>query len=92
MHENVEKFITELEKSLANNTFVRLTLSNYKGEEAHLQKIVVRLIQTKKGLRLFFLYRYDTRDIAKNYDFQESIRLIRELLGKNFFNAHLFTT
>lgn len=92
MHENVEKFITELEKSLANNTFVKLTLSNYKGEEAHLQKIVVRLIQTKKGLRLFFLYRYDTRDIAKNYDFQEGTRLIQEFLGKDFFNAHLFTT
>ncbi len=92
MHENIEKFIKKLEESLDNGTFVKLTLSNYKGEEAYLQKIVVRLVQTKKGLRLFFLYHYSTRNIAKNYDFQEGARLIRESLGKVFFNAHLFTT
>ncbi len=92
MNENIEKFIEKFSESLSKDTFVKLILSNYKGEDTHLQKIMVRLIETKKGLRLFFLYRYDTRDTAKNYDFKEGVALVRQLLGKDFFNGHLFTT
>jgi SAM-dependent methyltransferase len=90
--ENIEKFITELAGSLHETTFVKLTLGNYKGADEHLQKILVRLIETKKGMRLFFLYRQDTRDTAKNYDFTEGVAKIRECLGADFFSGHLFTT
>ena len=75
MVENVEKFLNELVKSLSAGTFVKMTLGNYKGSEAHLQKIHVRLIETKKGTRLFFLYRYDTRDTAKNFDFDTGVAM-----------------
>jgi hypothetical protein len=60
--ENIEKFISELEISLREKTFVKATLGNYQGSDAHLQKLLVRLIETKKGTRLFFQYRYQTRD------------------------------
>lgn len=90
--ENVEKFISELAKSLHENTFVKLTLGNYKGADAHLQKILVRLVETKKGTRLFFLYRQDTRDTAKNFDFTTGAAKIKEYLGADFFSGHLFTT
>ncbi|HEY0657841.1 MAG TPA: SAM-dependent methyltransferase [Pyrinomonadaceae bacterium] len=90
--ENVEKFINELAESLREETFVKMTLGNYKGADAHLQKLLVRLIKTRKGTRLFFLYRQDTRDTAKNFDFTEGVKIVRELLGKDFFSGHLFTT
>ncbi|HEX8734057.1 MAG TPA: SAM-dependent methyltransferase [Pyrinomonadaceae bacterium] len=90
--ENVEKFIGELARSLHEETFVKLTLGNYKGTDAHLQKILVRLIETKRGTRLFFLFRHDTRDTAKNFDFTEGVAKVRELLGEEFFAGHLFTT
>jgi SAM-dependent methyltransferase len=92
MHENVEKFVNDLASSLRDNTFVKLTLGNYKGADEHLQKILVRLIKTRKGVRLFFLYRYETRDTAKNYEIQEGIDLLREILGSGFRSGHLFTT
>jgi SAM-dependent methyltransferase len=57
-----------------------------------LQKLLVRLIETKKGLRLFFLYRYEMRDTAKNYDFDRGVAIIREIIGTDFFSGHLFTT
>lgn len=91
MQNQVERFLIELEKSLKDESFIKLTLSNYKGEDKYLQKIMIRLVQTKKGLRMFFLYRYDTRDIAKNYSLQEGLRIIRDLVGIDFFSAHLFT-
>ncbi|MDQ3178945.1 MAG: SAM-dependent methyltransferase, partial [Acidobacteriota bacterium] len=48
--------------------------------------------ETKRGRRLFFLYRHDTRDTAKNYDFTEGVKIIRQVLGVDFFSGHLFTT
>jgi hypothetical protein len=68
-----------------------LTLGNYKGADKHLQKIQVRLIKTGKGVRLYFLYRGDTRDTAKNCSFRDGIGEIRKAIGNAFFNAHLFT-
>ncbi len=90
--ENIEKFIDEFAKSLSDETFVKMTLGNYKGADEHLQKILLRLIETKRGRRLFFLYRYNTRDTAKNYNFKESEEILRSILGKDFFAGHLFTT
>ncbi len=92
MLENTEKFIDAFADSLARETFVKMTLGNYKGEDEHLQKILFRLIRTKKGVRLFALYRGGTRDTVKNYAFDEGTDLIRSLLGTSFFSGHLFTT
>ena len=89
---STEKFIDEVEKSLRKETFVKMTLGNYRGSDAHLQKILIRLIKTKKGTRLFFQYRQDTRDTVKNYAFDESLHILSELLGRDFFSGHLFTT
>lgn len=90
--ENVEKFIAEFARSLQSETFVKMSLGNYKGADEHLQKLMLRLIETKRGKRLFFLYRYDTRDTAKNHSYEESVKILENLLGKDFFSGHLFTT
>lgn len=89
--ENVEKFISEFARSLTEETFVKMSLGNYKGADEHLQKVLLRPIETRKGKRLFFLYRYNTRDTVKNHDFNESVKILRNLLGKDFFSGHLFT-
>ena len=92
MSDNVQKFLDDFAESLRAQTFVKMTLGNYKGADKHLQKIQVRLIDTKKGTRLFVLYRSETRDTVKNYAFAEGHKIIGETLGKDFFSGHLFTT
>jgi SAM-dependent methyltransferase len=92
MLETIEKFVAEFAASLASDTFVKLTLGNYKGADEHLQKLNIRRVQTKKGSRLFFLYRHDTRDTAKNYEVSAAIELVRKMLGTDFLGGHLFTT
>ena len=92
MTQNVEKFVSEMSASLEAGTFIKATLGNYKGADSHLQKIHIRLIETKKGVRLFFLYRHNTRDTAKNYGFDEGCKLVAKMLGREFFSGHLFTT
>ena len=91
-NENVTRFINQLSRSLEEDTFVKMTLGNYKGGDRHLQKILVRLISTKRGIRLFFLYRYDTRDTAKNYSMKRGVEMIHSFLDGEFFSGHLFTT
>ncbi len=89
--ENIEKFVSEFARSLQEETFVKMTLGNYRGSDAHLQKLLVRLVETRRGVRLFFLFRQDTRDTAKNFDYAEGVAKIREFLGADFFSGHLFT-
>ena len=91
MVEKTDEFITQLRRSLEGGSFVKLTLGNYKGPDPHLQKIFVRLVTTRKGNRVFFLYRSETRDTAKNYDIETGISLIAEALDGEFFSGHLFT-
>ena len=92
MVENVEKFIGAMLQSLKNGSFVKLSLGNYKGTDPHLQKLLIRTVSTKKGSRLYFLYRGASRDIAKNYDVDLGISMIAEALDGQFFGGHLFTT
>ena len=92
MTEAIQNFLKAFANSLNAGTFVKLSLANYKGADPHLQKINIRLIETKKGIRLFFRYRHDARDIVKNYELKDGRTLISKLLGSDFFSGHLFTT
>lgn len=92
MSENIARFIETFTESLASGTFIKATLGNYKGADEHLQKISFRPITTKRGHRLFALYRYSTRDTAKNFAKAEAGKLIAELIDSGFKSGHLFTT
>lgn len=88
----LKNFIAELSSSLENDTFVKLTLGNYKGTEEHLQKMLVRLAKTKKGIVLMLQYKYTTKDIVKNYPVGEAVELIQKQLENGFRSGHLFTS
>ncbi|MEO6333595.1 MAG: SAM-dependent methyltransferase [Pyrinomonadaceae bacterium] len=92
MSDTVANFIAEVSKSLSASKFVKLTLSNYKGADPHLQKVAVRIIDTGRGRRLAFQNHYATRQTVKNYEFGEAIARVREHIGTGFRSAHLFTT
>ena len=92
MSDAIAKFIDEFERSLYSQAFVKLTLSNYRGPEEHLQKVLLRPVDTKKGRRVLFQYRYNTRDVAKNFDIGEAVPRVKELLSAAFRSGHLFTT
>ncbi len=92
MTQTVQQFLAELQKTIDTGTFFKMTLSNYKGSEPHLQRITVRILETKKGLRLFFQTKYDQRDIVKNHTCEEGVALVRQHLTEGFRNAHLFSS
>lgn len=92
MKEEIEKFVGELQTSLADSSFIKLTLSNYKGAEPTLQRLSIRPVDLKKGRRLMFQYRYETRDVVKNIEFGDASAEVGLLIHSGFRSGHLFTT
>ena len=73
-------FIPSLNASLADNSFVKLTLGGYAGTEADLKKIDIRRVIIKREDKLSFTYHYKTRDIVKNYAPSEAVSKIEGFL------------
>jgi hypothetical protein len=83
------QFIELLQTSLEQNGFIKLVLAKYVGEEAELQRVVIKPVTVKAQPNLSFVYRYKTRDITKNLPLVEGVAAIAELLPASFKNAHL---
>lgn len=86
-----EQFISSLSESILQNTFIKISLGNYKGSETELKNIYVKRILIKRIENLSFTYRYKTRDIVKNFSIDEGIKLIQEAIENGFRIATIFT-
>lgn len=89
---NFISFREQLSLSLSDGTFIKLTLSNYHGEEEALKNIYVRAVRIKNGDLLAFTYRFKTRDMVKNLSYADGIEQIITYLSDNFDNCTCFTT
>jgi SAM-dependent methyltransferase len=86
-----QQFIASLSESISDNTFIKISLGNYKGLEHGLRNVYVKRILIKRIENLSFTYRYKTRDIVKNYVINEGLKLIQEGFENGFKVATLFT-
>ncbi|MCB0653738.1 MAG: SAM-dependent methyltransferase [Saprospiraceae bacterium] len=87
----MQQFLTFLKESLQGKTFVELTLANKRDKSNDLKLVIVKPVQTKKGDRLSFVYRYPTKDITKNFSWEESLEQLELLLNKDFLQAVAYT-
>ena len=91
-NDTILSFITTINQSLSDNSFVSITLGNYKGTEPALKNIYIKKILIKKEEKLSFTYRYQTRDIVKNFSANEALENITRLINEGFKFATVFTT
>ena len=87
----ITNFISLLNESLDKNNFVRLVLVNRRDKSSTLKSASAKVISIKKGLRLSFVLRHETKDITENYTFAECGAKVEALLLNNFTQADLFT-
>lgn len=85
------QFIELLRASLEQNAFIKLVLAKYVGDEADLQRLIIKPLTVKEQACLSFVYRYKTRDITKNFSVDDGIAAIAALLPASFKNAHLLS-
>lgn len=83
----VSSFIAQLNISLTDNSFIKLSLGNYKGAVSELKKIYVKPVIIKRVLKLSFTYRFKTKDIVKNYSLEDGVSEIVRTLRANEFRA-----
>ena len=87
-----EEYISLVKKSLADNTFIKLSLANYKGTIEGLKNCYIKKIKIKEDDKLSFTYRYQTKDIVKNFHLEEGINLVMEFIENGEFrHSSLFT-
>lgn len=84
--------ITQIEKSVADNTFVRLTLSKNKKKAEDLKKVIFKLAPIKKVLHFTTTLRHKTQDITKNFSIEDGLKEIGRLMEEQFLIFNLFTT
>ena len=91
----MQNFINKLQSSLNDGSFVKLTLSKPKANSqqptADLRNVYVKPIILKNEKMFSFTYRYERRDETKNYDAEQTLEIINQLVPNVFLNASLFT-
>ena len=87
-----EEFLARLQRAAASGTLVKLTLGCYRGAESGLEKLLVRPVRIREALRWSCVFRYATKDIAKNLLPEAALAQIRDWLGGDFQSAYLATT
>ena len=91
----MQKFIDKLQSSVKEGSFVKLTLSKpsaiSRQQSADLNNVYVKPIILKNEKMFSFTYRYERRDETKNYDAEQTLEVINQLVPNVFLNASLFT-
>ena len=91
----MEKFLNKIKQSFEEGTFVKLTLSKLSAvgrqQSTDLRNVYVKPIILRNEKMYSFTYRYERRDETKNYDSQQSLETITNLISEIFLNASLFT-
>jgi SAM-dependent methyltransferase len=89
---HLQQFQQQIAESISSNTFLKVSLGNYQGNEKELKNVYARKVKIKRADMLSFTYRYQTRDIIKNFPIPEGINLIGNFISNDFKVCTLFTT
>ena len=87
-----DTFMGLLRNAVADGSLVKLTLGKPDGRDPALKNLFIRPVLLKSGPRLAFVWRYATKDVTKNHESADALRVIEPLLGNDFLDAHLFTS
>ena len=87
-----DRFLALLRSAITDGTLEKLTLGKPRSSDPSLRNLYIRPVVLKSGPHLTFLWRHATRDITKNHPPAAALAEIETLLGRDFLDAHLFTT
>ncbi|MEI6681106.1 MAG: SAM-dependent methyltransferase [Bacteroidota bacterium] len=83
-------FLEKVRKLTGSRELVRLVIAKQRNTASDLKSVIVTIVEIKAGLRLNFIYRYQTKDITKNFSPEEGLAVIKKCLEEDFLNAELF--
>ena len=89
--QNITKLIETLEKHIVASDFIKLILSNKRDKFNDLKAVYVKPVLIKEKEHLNFVYKYNTKDITKNFILVEAFENLKKLLKEHFYQTIVFT-
>ncbi|WIY51667.1 SAM-dependent methyltransferase [Devosia sp. YIM 151766] len=87
--DRIAEFAVAVREAWEENRLIRLRLSGYEGEEAELKSVDMRRVVIKGREKISAVSHFKTRDITKNYDFDEVMETLLAKLSTEFRVATL---
>ena len=87
----LEVFLNRVVDASGHSALVKMTLSKPVDKHDDLRNVYVKPVLIKEKLLFAFTYRYERRDETKNYNAEQMIEVLKELVPSRFLNAVLFT-
>lgn len=92
MPADISPFIKQVTVAAQQQLLIKITLGNRFEKTAELKNVFVKPVVIKNVMKLSFVYRYPTKDITRNFDLEEGITQIEQLLQHTFLNADVFSS
>ena len=83
-------FLDKVRSLTGKRELVKLIIAKQRNQASDLKSVIVTIVEIKAGTRLNFVYRYQIRDITKNFSLDEGLPVIKKCLEEDFLNAELF--
>ena len=87
----MERFFNHVAEAVSQGALVKMTLSKPADKHDELRNVYVKPVLIKEKRLFAFTYRYVRRDETKNYDAEQMLEVLKELVPSRFLNAVLFT-
>ena len=87
----MERILSRVADSARQNNLVKMTLSKPVQKHDELRNVYVKPVLIKEKRLFAFTYHYERRDEVKNYDTDQMLEILKEMLPSRFLNAVLFT-
>lgn len=85
--------LRQVSEHLISSQLVKVTLGSYHGDEEDLKNVYIKPVMIKRAYKLSFTYRYQRRDIVKNYGQDEALSLVlRYVENDEFHSVSIFHT
>lgn len=85
-------FFDKIRESIQQEEFIKISLGDYNGTELYLKNVYIKPVIIKREKKLSFVFRYNTKDITKNFEVDTGVMEIQGLLQVEGFRvATLFT-
>ncbi len=88
----IEEFIDLINAAFKAQVFIKITIGNLREKKSYLKNIFIKPVFIKENAMLSFVYRYQDKDVTKNFLLDETNDTIKKMLRNFFYNAELYTT
>ncbi len=87
---NIQELYLQVEKLIEEKSFEKAIIGNVVDKSSSLKSVLIKQVIIKNELQLQFIYRYATKEEAKNYTIKNAEKILVELLPNTFLNIDVF--